>query len=239
MQRAEELGNESGTLQLARFHFEGVGGPRDARKGLACLRRAQKTTWRADRELARRKLWGDGLRRDVRAGLALLRSRVKANDSGAMRLLADWLHDEREDYAQAVRLYRRAAKLGDSDAMWSLHDCLGPGHGRAVPQDVDAALRWLDRAVLLGNADALHRRGEHLVRGVVVRRNSRRGFSCIDRAIELGSVEALRVKGELLLERARSRTDLRRALTALLEARARGVEDVEGPIRECRRRRGC
>lgn len=236
MKRAEELGNDSGTLQLARFHFEGLGGPRDARKGLACLRRAQKSTWRADRELARRKLWGDGLRRDVRAGLATLRARVRAEDTEAMVLLGDWLHDERRKYAEAVRLYRRAAELGNSNAMWSLHDCLGPGHGRAVPQDVAQALRWLDRAVALGDEEALHRLGEHQVRGVVVRKDVRRGLRNLERAIELGSVEALRVKGELLLERARSRVELRRALDLLLDARSCGVEDVERPIRECRRR---
>ncbi|MBK7876520.1 MAG: sel1 repeat family protein [Planctomycetes bacterium] len=236
MKRAEELGNVSGTLQLARFHFEGVGGPRDARKGLACLRRAQKTTWRADRELARRKLWGDGLRRDVRAGLALLRARERVGDAKAMRLHADWLHDERRDYGEAARLYRRAATSGDVDAMLALHDCLAAGHGLAVRRNDRSALRWLGRAIELEADGAWYRMGERLVRGQGVVRDVRRGMRLVQRSIDREEHDARLVLGELLLERARSRTDLRRALATLLEARARGVEDVERPIRECRQR---
>jgi uncharacterized protein len=235
MRRATELGTSSGWLRLADYYFEGSGVPLDKSRGLACLRRAQRTTWRADREIARRKLWGEGLRLDVKGGLAILRARIRAGDTEAMERLGDWYHDVKEDYPRAVVLYRRAARLGSSDGMTSLHDCLSGDHARVSKND-RAALRWLRRALALENDGAYYRMGERLVAGKGVTRNVPKGLKFIRRSIDAHIGNASQAMGEILLARARRHDEVREALGHLLEARRLGVDQVESSIRECRRR---
>ncbi len=56
------------------------------------------------------------------------------------------------DPRKAVRLFRQAAKLGNTEAMLALAYCLTYGHG--VRMDLQAALAWEKRADRLGDLDA-------------------------------------------------------------------------------------
>ena len=49
-----------------------------------------------------------------------------------------------QDYAEAVRWYRRAAEQGDADAQFNLGVMYGKGQG--VPQDYVATLMWFNLA---------------------------------------------------------------------------------------------
>ena len=56
------------------------------------------------------------------------------------------------DIPNAVVLYERAASLGDVNAMRSLAAIYARGEGDEVPQDLNAALRWLFTAAQAGDA---------------------------------------------------------------------------------------
>ena len=57
-----------------------------------------------------------------------------------------------QDYAKAVRWYRRAAEQGHANAQFNLGNMYF--HGRGVPEDYPEAVRWLHLAAEQGDADA-------------------------------------------------------------------------------------
>jgi TPR repeat protein len=57
-----------------------------------------------------------------------------------------------QDYAEAVRWYRKAAEQGDATAQFNLGAMCGTGQG--VAQDYAEAVRWYRKAAEQGNADA-------------------------------------------------------------------------------------
>ena len=57
-----------------------------------------------------------------------------------------------QDYAKAVRWYRRAAEQGHANAQFNLGNMYF--HGRGVPEDYTEAVRWLHLAAEQGKADA-------------------------------------------------------------------------------------
>lgn len=63
------------------------------------------------------------------------------------------------DIPNAVVLYERAASLGDVNAMRSLAAIYARGEGDEVPQDLNAALRWLFMAAQAGDAASAERFG--------------------------------------------------------------------------------
>ena len=60
-----------------------------------------------------------------------------------------------QDYAEALRWYRRAAEQGDAIAQYDL--ALMYARGRGVPQDDAEAVKWLRSAVKQGDADEAQR----------------------------------------------------------------------------------
>ena len=57
-----------------------------------------------------------------------------------------------QDYAEAVKWYRRAAEKGHADAENNLGNCYY--YGKGVPQDYTEAVKWYRKAADHGNADA-------------------------------------------------------------------------------------
>jgi hypothetical protein len=57
-----------------------------------------------------------------------------------------------QDYAEAVKWYRRAAALGDASAQSSLGFCYEYGYG--VAQDYAEAIKWYHKAAAQGNVIA-------------------------------------------------------------------------------------
>lgn len=70
---------------------------------------------------------------------------------------------ERQDYAEAVRWYLRAADHGSTDAEYSLGHMYSCGQG--VERDYDKALGWFRRAAAHGSADA-RRRIQNILRSM-------------------------------------------------------------------------
>ena len=70
---------------------------------------------------------------------------------------------ERQDYAEAVRWYLRAAAHGSTDAEYSLGHMYSCGQG--VERDYDKALGWFRRAAEHGSADA-RRRIQNILRSM-------------------------------------------------------------------------
>ena len=71
---------------------------------------------------------------------------------------------ERQDYAEAVRWYLRAAEHGSTDAEYSLGHMYSCGQG--VERDDEKALGWFRRAAEHGSADA-RRRIQNILRSMV------------------------------------------------------------------------
>lgn len=57
-----------------------------------------------------------------------------------------------QDYAEAVKWYRKAAEKGHADAENNLGNCYY--YGKGVPQDYTEAVKWYRKAADHGNADA-------------------------------------------------------------------------------------
>ena len=60
--------------------------------------------------------------------------------------------DEKEDYEQAVKYFKRAAELGHASAQFNLGCCYDEGEG--VTQNYYEAVKWYRKAAEQGNADA-------------------------------------------------------------------------------------
>ena len=58
-----------------------------------------------------------------------------------------------QDYAEAVKWYRKAAEQGYADAQYNLGSCYYNGKG--VPQNYAEAVKWYCKAVGQGHADAI------------------------------------------------------------------------------------
>ena len=66
-----------------------------------------------------------------------------------------------KDYVEAFNWYKRAARAGNTDAMYNL--CEAYEHGTGVREDIQQAVNWYDQATLGGNKAAkaaLERLGE-------------------------------------------------------------------------------
>jgi TPR repeat protein len=90
--------------------------------------------------------------------------------------------------AEAIRLYREAADLGNLRAMVSLGLILESGDG--VPRDVPAALALYERAAEGGSPDGAINLAVALLQGTGIARNPARAATLLTRASEQGSAIA-------------------------------------------------
>ncbi|MBO7224189.1 MAG: sel1 repeat family protein, partial [Kiritimatiellae bacterium] len=58
-----------------------------------------------------------------------------------------------QDYAEAVKWFRKAAEQGHAGAQYRLGICYGKGLG--VPQDHEEAAKWVRKAAEQGDAGAI------------------------------------------------------------------------------------
>ena len=70
---------------------------------------------------------------------------------------------EKQDYAEAVSWYLRAAEHGSTDAEYSLGHMYSCGQG--VQRDDEKAIEWFRRAAAHGSADA-RRRIQNILRSI-------------------------------------------------------------------------
>ncbi|HTD06148.1 tetratricopeptide repeat protein [Undibacterium sp.] len=73
---------------------------------------------------------------------------------------------EKKDYASALKLFKKAAKKGNSDAQFNLG--LMYVNGEGVKRDYDQALRWYEQSAVQGNARAQLNYGRMFAKGLGV-----------------------------------------------------------------------
>lgn len=80
------------------------------------------------------------------------KSDVEPTDAEAQFNLGERYY-EAQDYAEAVKWYRKAAEQGVGEAQRMLGNCYYLGHG--VPKDYDEAVQWYRNAIAQGNVNAM------------------------------------------------------------------------------------
>ena len=88
----------------------------------------------------------------------------------------------------AVEWFKRAAELGDSNAMFNLADCYYYGDG--VSQNAEAAVEWFKMAAELGNSDAMFNLAICYENGNGVPQNLETAVEWYKKAAELGNNKA-------------------------------------------------
>ena len=93
---------------------------------------------------------------------SLANLRVRAQDQSKALLAEDYyLYAEdsyaEEDYKTAIRLYKKSARLGNADAMYSIGYMYKNGFG--VRRSLSKAVRWYDKAIRAGSQMAAAMKG--------------------------------------------------------------------------------
>lgn len=144
-------------------------------------------------------LRGEGREPDVKTGLAWLRKGVAGGDTDAMVELGNLYFDGADgvaaDRRAAMKLYARAAALGDPNAMYNL-GVLNEGGGGA-PARPRTALSWFLKSAEAGSARGAFAAGEYYLDGYGARVDVAKGVLMLQRAIEMGSPEAMNSLGHL------------------------------------------
>ena len=115
--------------------------------------------------------------KDFETAARHVRAAAELNDAEAQCMLGVFYAEGRgveQDYAEAVKWFRKAAKdskyrKGISGAKCRLGDCYAEGHG--VEQDYDKALTWYRRAAKQGNHIAQRKLGDCYAEGHDVEQN--------------------------------------------------------------------
>lgn len=142
--KALDLGNPEGMICIGDVYDYGRGVKEDYAEAMKWYRKA------ADLGYARGMLkvgflynWGDGTRRSSLGRSYVRRGRI------------EWAGEVNANYAEAMKWYRKAAELGDAEAMaeiGSLYEL-----GRGVEKDYLEAMAWYRRAMDLGDYTAKRR----------------------------------------------------------------------------------
>lgn len=113
---------------------------------------------------------------------------VQRGDVCVMYRIANTLLGE-EDFIEAMKWYRMASELEDSDAMCRLAGGYKYGHG--VEKDMGQAIQLYKKAISVdGNVDALLDLGLCYLKGEGVPQNDQHGFSLMERSAKQGNMMA-------------------------------------------------
>ena len=129
-------------------------------------------------------VWALWPRDEVQRTLA----RAERGDSEAQyRLGSLYFYGEgvRQDYAEAILWYRRAAAQKSAKAEYAIGYC--NGHGLGVPRDDAEAARWMRQAADQGNAAAQCELASMYYRGAGVGQNYSQAFLWYQRAADQGN----------------------------------------------------
>jgi TPR repeat protein len=165
-------------------------------------------------DLAVCHLRGEGREAELPKGRLWLEKAVALGDAEAMVELGNldlFGSDGRApDTRSAVKLYARAARLGDPNGMFNLAVIHRGGHG--LPENPPQARAWYLRSGEAGSATGAFGAGVALLEGYGGRRDPRLGVLWLRRAIEMGSAEAMNELGRLHAEGAGIAPDADKAL---------------------------
>ena len=124
------------------------------------------------------------------------------------------------DYARALKTWRPLAEAGDADAQFNLGQAFKLGRG--VPQDMNAALEWYQKAAVQG-----HRQAEDNLGLLLFQQNRRpEAMPFLQRSAELGEERAQYLVGLALFNGDLVPRDWVRAYALMTSASAAGVEQA-------------
>lgn len=105
---------------------------------------------------------------------------------------------ERRDYRKIYQLYTQAAERGHWKAMLNLAALIGSSYPGVPESDPEVAIRWVEKAMQLGVADAYDVMGAYHQRGLVKGGNATSAYAFFQRAADMGSPSALTFLGDKL-----------------------------------------
>lgn len=124
------------------------------------------------------------------------------------------------DYARALKTWRPLAEAGDADAQFNLGQAFKLGRG--VPQDMNAALEWYQKAAVQG-----HRQAEDNLGLLLFQQNRRpEAMPFLQRSAERGEERAQYLVGIALFNGDLIPRDWVRAYALMTRASAAGVEQA-------------
>ncbi len=140
----------------------------------------------------------------IRAMHSFLEAKTEKQEAESRRLFIEaaslgytpamlYLAHSEENAGQAVGFYRKAAEVGDDDAMFQLGLCYIHGYG--VAGNIAEGIRWYTMAAERGNIRAMFHLGVLYEDGRGVAKNSSKGQEWYQRAASLGHPAAKAVVG--------------------------------------------
>lgn len=161
---------------------------------------------------------------------------VKGDDAGIMYKIANTLLGK-EDFIEAMKWYRMASELDDSDAMCRLAGGYKYGHG--VEKDMEQALQLYKKAISVdGNADALLDLGLCYLQGEGVPQNYQHGAFLMERSAKQGNMMAQYNMGVLYRTGRGVETDMEEALHWYRLSAAQGYEQAMAFLDQYEKRNG-
>lgn len=183
-EKAKKLGCVSSINQIAFMYENGVGFEKNVKKAIELYEEAAKKTqdssaldrlcvlYLENKEYEKLKIAYNFL--------------IKNGSAKAMNLYAIMLENGegvKQDYNEAIKLYKRAIKLGSDDAMYNL-GCLYE-EGKGVDQDYEDAIKLYEMAVELENVNAMVNLGMLYLNGQGVKQDYKKAFELFEKGSEL------------------------------------------------------
>ncbi|WP_244137958.1 DUF6396 domain-containing protein [Burkholderia sp. BCC0398] len=98
---------------------------------------------------------------------------------------------KRRDYAKIYRLYEQAAEHDHWKAMLNLAGLILSSYPGVPERNSEVAIRWVEKAMTLGVADAYDQMGVYHQRGLVKGGNATSAYAFFQRAADMGSPSAM------------------------------------------------
>ncbi len=171
-------------------------------------------------------------RGDLFAAFAYLRAAADRGEAEAMVNLG-YMYARGQaiprDPAYALRLYERAAKLGDAEGM----NAIGYRYNVARPPDLDKAIHWYCRAVLLGNPRAMNNVALLFYNGVGMERDRDEARDLWRQSGALGNLNAVvNLAGDTLADPASSLADRGAAIETIHSAALKNSAQAQAILRQ-------
>lgn len=154
-----------------------------------------------------------------------LKERAESGDSQAQCEIADMYREgygTEQDFAEAMKWYRKAAEQGNPDAMYNLGAMYYYGDG--VEKDLNEAFKWYEKAAEKGEPLAMLNLAAMYVNGQGCKKDQKKAFELYKKAAELGDAGGMLYLGKCYFYGIGVETDLTKANEWLLKANARAQE---------------
>ena len=187
--KAADQGNAMATRRLGDCAYLGVGLPQDAGK-------AAKYFQKAARLGCRDALWrlgdlyyqGEGVEQNLVLAEVFYEEAAEVGVASAMCMIGDMyyygVHSVKTDnYAEAVRWYKKAARREDEWGLYALGMCFYLGRG--VAQSYKKAVKYFSRSAAYGCPDALWHLASCYYNGIGTKKNKKKAYKYYRAAVEM------------------------------------------------------